>query len=99
MRWLLNLAVFLAGIVAVAGGEHNPFLTRSALDDPSFFPIAVWVQNPNRAEEYKAAGINMYVGLWHGPTEEQLKALEKAGMKLVCAQNAVGLSNKNSPVI
>jgi hypothetical protein len=99
MRWLLNLAVFLAGIVAVAGGEHNPFLTRSVLDDSSFFPIGVWVQNPNRAEEYKAAGINMYVGLWHEPTEEQLKALEKAGMKLVCAQNAVGLSNKNSPVI
>jgi len=99
MRWLLNFVVFLAGIVAVAGGEHNPFLTRSVVDDASFFPIAVWVQSPNRAEEYKAAGINMYVGLWHGPTEEQLKALEKAGMKLVCAQNAVGLSNKNSPVI
>ncbi len=56
-----------------------------------FFPIGVWLQNPSRAEAYKAIGINVYVGLWKGPTREQLEALRKAGMIVVCAQNEVGL--------
>src|SRR5262249_12595813 len=40
--------------------------------DPSFFPIGVWLQSPTRAMSYKAIGINTYVGLWDGPTENQL---------------------------
>ena len=31
-----------------------------------YFPIGVWVQNPKNAERYKAAGINLFVGLWRG---------------------------------
>jgi hypothetical protein len=64
-----------------------------------YFPIAVWVQNPKNAERYKAAGINLYVGLWRGPTAEHLEQLQKAGMRVICAQNAFALSNKASPVI
>src|SRR5688572_14991466 len=62
-----------------------------------YFPIAVWVQNPKNAERYKAAGINLYVGLWRGPTAEQLDALQKAGMRVICAQNPFALSNKSNP--
>lgn len=41
---------------------------------PNYFPIAVWLQSPENALKYKAAGFNLYVGLWQGPTEEQLSA-------------------------
>lgn len=60
-------------------------------DAPSFFPIAVWLQDPALAAQYKKAGFNTYVGLWKGPTEEQLDQLQAAGMKLICEQNPTGL--------
>ena len=66
---------------------------------PSFFPIAVWLQDPSTAEQYKAAGVNLYVGLWEGPTEEQLAKLRAAGMRVVCDQNEVGLKHLDDPVI
>ncbi len=43
--------------------------------DAGFFPIAVWLQNPSKAQKYKQAGFNTYVALWRGPTEEQLAEL------------------------
>jgi hypothetical protein len=67
--------------------------------DPNFFPIAVWLQAPKNAERYRQAGINLYVGLWKGPTEEQLRALRSAAMPVICAQNQVGLSSENADVI
>lgn len=67
--------------------------------DPKFFPIAVWLQNPDNAERYKSAGFNIYVGLWKGPTEEQLEKLRKAGMMVICEQNEVGLRHKDDPII
>jgi hypothetical protein len=58
--------------------------------DAGFFPIAVWLQNPRKARQYKAAGFNTYVGLWRGPTEQQLAELKKAEMSVICHQNKVG---------
>src|ERR1051326_3783268 len=58
--------------------------------DPGYFPIAVWLQDPKRAPEFEKAGINLYVGLWQGPTEPQLAALKAAGMRVICEQNAIG---------
>ena len=65
----------------------------------SFFPIAVWLQSPARAGEYRKAGFNTYVGLWKGPTDEQLETLRKAGMKVICEQNEVALNYRNDPTI
>ncbi|MFC1714466.1 hypothetical protein ACFL6S_12430 [Candidatus Poribacteria bacterium] len=67
--------------------------------DPGYFPIAVWAQQPKNAVKYKAAGINLYVALWKGPTEEQLAELKKAGMQVICSQNKVGLAHKDDPTI
>jgi len=67
--------------------------------DAAFFPIAVWLQNPARAAEYRKAGINVYVGLWRGPTEEQLAQLKAAGMKVVCEQNKVAMRHLDDPTI
>ena len=57
------------------------------------FPIAVWLQQPGLAEGYKAIGINLYIGLWEGPTEEQLMTLQAAGMPVICSQNDFALGN------
>src|SRR2546425_11021900 len=65
----------------------------------SYFPIAVWLQNPQNAERYRAAGINLYIALWRGPTEEQLAFLRKAGTQVICRQNQAGLTNKDDPII
>lgn len=67
--------------------------------DPNFFPIGVWLQNPKNAERFKQAGFNLYIGLWQGPTEEQLELLRKAGMPVICDQNAVGLRHLDDPII
>ena len=69
------------------------------LGDPKFFPIAVWLQEPANAPKYKEIGINVYVGLWQGPTEKQLAELKKHGMLVICEQNAVGLKHKDDPTI
>ncbi|MEJ5253194.1 MAG: hypothetical protein HPY54_16145 [Chthonomonadetes bacterium] len=67
--------------------------------DPSYFPIAVWLQQPRNASRFKQAGINLYVGLWQGPTEEQLNVLHEAKMPVICEQNAVGLRHREDPII
>ncbi len=67
--------------------------------DPAFFPIGVWLQDPRLAQRYRRLGVNTYVGLWEGPTEEQLAALAAAGMRVVCEQNAVALAHADDPTI
>lgn len=65
----------------------------------SVFPLAVWLQDPRNAARFMAAGINLYVGLWQGPTEMQLATLARAGMPVICEQNAVGLAHRDDPGI
>jgi hypothetical protein len=76
-----------------AAFKHGP----SASAD--YFPIAVWLQDPSNAAKYQAAGINMYIGLWEGPTEAQLAALKAAKMPVICEQNPVSLKHLNDPTI
>ncbi|MFO7933452.1 MAG: T9SS type A sorting domain-containing protein [Bacteroidales bacterium] len=68
-------------------------------DDPGFFPIAVWLQDPADASAYREGGINLYIGLWQGPTEDQLSALRAAGMPVMCSQNATGLDHLEDSII
>ena len=74
-------------------------LRTTPFDDPTFFPIGVWLQKPSDAARYKAAGINLYVGLWKGPTSWQLKALKKVGMRVIAAQNNLGLEHPDRDII
>jgi len=67
--------------------------------DPAFFPIAVWLQDPGDAEAYNAGGINLYIGLWQGPTEDQLSNLRAAGMPVMCSQNSTGLNHLDDSII
>lgn len=66
---------------------------------PGYFPIAVWLQDPKNAARFQAAGINLYVGLWQGPTEAQLAALKSARMPVICEQNRLGLAHREDPTI
>jgi len=72
---------------------------KGVSSDRTFFPIAVWLQAPRNAERFQAAGVNLYVGLWQGPTEEQLAELKRVGMPVICDQNNVGLTSSNAEII
>ena len=80
-------------------GQVNSSWINGVSDDLKTFPIAVWLQDPGDASEYKNAGINLYIGLWQGPTEDQLSALRTAGMPVMCSQNSTGLNHLNDTII
>jgi hypothetical protein len=102
LKPLLSFTAFLLTLISCsafateAGGRSYNI---KPWDDPQFFPIAVWLQNPANAVRYKQAGINTYIGLWKGPTEEQLLALRKAGMRIICDQNEVARKHLDDPAI
>lgn len=101
----LPTALLACALLAVsAAAQPGPAVApppreRGFLNDPNVFPIAVWLQSPGRAADYKAIGINLYVGLWRGPTEDQLADLKRHGIRVVCGQNAVGLKHLDDPTI
>jgi len=84
-----------------ANAPANPYTRweNGPPHDPGFFPIAVWLQSPGKASQYKQAGFNTYVGLWRGPTEEQLGQLKAAGIKVICHQNKVALERADDATI
>jgi hypothetical protein len=103
MRRLVCAAVFALAVAGVGAPVDEPARAIPAkggpLADPNFFPVAVWLQNPSRAAEYRDIGINLYVALWRGPTDEQLAELKRHGMYVVCAQNQRGLQHVDDPTI
>lgn len=112
MKRIALLAGCLIGLITLAARTGEPDLPAEpervgpyarwqsgppARDD--FFPVGVWLQQPKNAAAYKAAGFNLYIGLWQGPTAEQLADLKKAGMPVICSQNKVGLADPNRDII
>ena len=97
------LIVVLSAFGIAQGGDisASPYAKweNGPSHDAGFFAIAVWLQNPGKALQYKQAGFNTYVGLWRGPTEEQLAQLKAADMKVICHQNEVALRQKNDSTI
>jgi hypothetical protein len=97
----VKTSIFVGGLllITVSGVNGGASPDKGLFADPKFFPIAVWLQNPAHASRYKEIGINVYVGLWRGPTEQQLAELKKHGLRVICRQNAVGLQHKDDPTI
>lgn len=94
---LLSLALTLQ---MGRAAENNALAARpNILSDKNSFPIAVWLQHPKNAGRYKAAGINLYVGLHCGPTAEQLATLQEHGMPVICHQSSRSLQFKDNPLI
>jgi hypothetical protein len=81
------------------GASYYGGFANGPPSDASFFPIAVWLQDPSMVQQYAAIGINLYVGLWEGPTEDQLAALKAASMPVGCDQNDVGIAHASDRTI
>lgn len=99
---VICVAVVISNLGAAYGRSGaSPYTKweRGPSADASFFPVCVWLQSPRNAVKYKEASINTYIGLWRGPTEEQLVELKRAGMKVICHQNEVGLKHIDDPTI
>lgn len=84
---LLFVGTSVSGVELQVNGSAN------------FFPLGVWLQSPALAVNYKAIGINTFVGLSEGPTEEQLAALARQHMFAVAGQNDLALKSVNRHVI
>ncbi len=91
------------GVAPSSGAVHNPSASAAWKHGPpvtpGYFPLAVWLQAPENARRYADAGINLYIGLWEGPTDAQLAALKAAKMPVICEQTSVGLSHRDDPII
>jgi len=96
----VGLITALLGMGMTAHGE-SPYAQweNGPPTDPGFFPIGVWLQDPELAPQYQDAGMNMYVGLWQGPTEEQLDTLAAAEMYVICHQNETALDHPRNDII
>jgi hypothetical protein len=100
----VGLAVAVAALVQVAAAAEEKAASYAMWQngppkDPAYFPIGVWLQDPRNAGRYKAAGINLYIGLWQGPKDEDLAALKAAGMQVICDLNEVGLKHLDDRTI
>jgi len=96
---IVLIAVFSTALQADAAASPYAAWKNGPPHSADFFPIAVWLQNPQKAMQYKEAGFNTYVGLWRGPTQEQLAQLRDAGMKVICHQNKFALESVNDSTI
>lgn len=89
-----------AATPAVPSAVPVPGFTRDGrVRDPNWFPLAVWLQDPANATKYRELGVNLYVGLWDGPTKAQLDVLAAAGMPVICHHNDVGARHGGATIV
>src|SRR5215831_19373964 len=81
------------------GPEYYRGFSHGPPPDPTFFPISVWLQSPSNAGAYKAIGVNTFIGLDNGPTDQQLQTLTTAGVPALCDQAMVWASHLSDPII
>ncbi len=98
-RFLRQICIGALLISNLDSASAQPSYPNGFPSDPGFFPIGVWLQSPARARNYKAIGINTFVGLSNGPTEVQLAELAKNEMFVVASQNEVALASVNRGII
>lgn len=94
----MKRTVFLLIFLVVSGG---PLFSQNILGhqkkSSSFFPIAVWQQNPSNAAAYKALGINMFVG--DNLDQEKLDQLKKNNIRVITTFNKFGQEHLNDSTI
>jgi hypothetical protein len=93
IKGLLILSVCLPAFFGYS--QHR----AESRNDPGFFPIAVWAQNPSNALAYKEYGINMFISIHGGLDQDKLDHLKNANMKVIAHQNSFGLTNLEEPLI
>lgn len=84
----------------VSGSGSLPVSASGISTDPHFFPIAVWQQTPqSNAAKYKDIGINIFSGLYDGPNDAALSALQSAGLYTIVTQQKQALSSSFKSVV
>ena len=76
--------------------------SRGIPTDPTFFPIAVWLQIPQHAKELAAVGINIFLGNNVGTdtlAASDLASLKSLGMYAIIGQDSAGLANIDDTTI
>lgn len=76
--------------------------SRGIPTDPSFFPVAVWLQGSWHATELAGLGINIYVGNNSGTDSlaaSDLATLKAQGLYAIVGQDSVGLANIDDTTI
>lgn len=81
------------------GPSYYSRWSRGISTASTYFPVGVWLQSPPNATRYKNVGINLFVGLWDGPTDSQLSTLASAGIPTVCDQSGVWQANLTDTTI
>jgi hypothetical protein len=70
--------------------------------DPTFFPIAVWLQGSWHATELSQLGVNIYVGNNAGTDSmavSDLATIKQVGMYAILGQDSVGLADIKDPTV
>ena len=90
-----------APALAQEAPEASPYArwSNGPSQDPAWFPIGVWLQDPSLAGRYKQLGINTFVGLWQGPTREQLRQLKEAQVSVICSMTKQALEQADKTTI
>lgn len=73
--------------------------TNGPSSDQNYFPLSVWLQTPSNANRYEAIGINLFIGLYGGPTPGQLSTLATSNMPVFCGQDTGIFSDRNVGMI
>jgi len=105
----------VAGLITVNAGEAKQTLRvgqaqvvsgqitinpgNGLSEDPSFFPVGVWYQDPELAAEFAQIGVNTYIGLWDGNDSNSSQMLREAGIIAVAPQDQYGLASYNQGTI
>lgn len=76
--------------------QRQPFVNGMLTKDPHFFPIAVWDQTlAVNAANYKAIGVNTFLGLYNGYSTAEIDAAAANGLYAIGGQSALAI---NSPL-
>ncbi len=67
--------------------------------DPNYFPIGVWLQGPNKIQEYQNIGINNFVAFYGNLDQTSLSTFSTGAMPLTVSQNSVGLTSAQNGII
>jgi hypothetical protein len=89
-------------IPSVAWTSPYAAWSRGIPTDPSFFPIAVWLQGSWHATELAGLGVNIYVGNNAGTdalASTDLATLKAQGLYAIVGQDSVGLANVDDRTI
>jgi hypothetical protein len=71
------------------GSPYYKRWTYPPVTGPDSWIVSVWMQNPINAARFRDAGINLFAGLWNGPTDDQMATLARASMPVIAHQSGV----------